>query len=163
MSMQEQHMLYYPGEAERCDSLKFKFQALYKLKKLTRNPMCPAFVHCAKRAWDHIKEKMDFSDGEVVLNDTLGAEMGNGDDDVDEDQDGAEGATNNIEELNTEVAIGEGTVLHATSSRSAPTGGGNSVTSVGGTVVELLQFPLFLPCRLNSFKLQGSGAPPIHR
>ena len=29
MCVQEQHILYYPGEARTCDSLKRKFQALY--------------------------------------------------------------------------------------------------------------------------------------
>ena len=57
---------------------------------------------------------MDFSDREGVLNDMVSAGVGNGDNDVHEEEEGAEGVTNNIEEFNTEVASGEESVLRAT-------------------------------------------------
>ena len=44
-----------------------------------------------------------------------------------------EGTNYDVKELNTEVAFGEGTVLHVTTLRSETTGGENLVSSVGGT------------------------------
>ena len=76
--------------------------------------MCPAIVHHVKRVWNRMKEEMDCSGGEGVLNDAVSAGAGNGDDDVDEEEEGAEVMTSNIEELSTEVASGKETVLHAT-------------------------------------------------
>jgi hypothetical protein len=125
MCMQEQHMLYYPSEVRTYESLKHEFQELYNSKKPNGDPTCPAIVCLVKRAWDCIKEKMDFSDGEGVLNDTVSAGAGNGDDSVNEEEEGAEGSTNTIEEFNTEVTSGEQTILHATTSRSKMMGGGN--------------------------------------
>ena len=88
---------------------------------------------------------MDFSYGEGVLNDTFSAGINNGDDDVDEEEEGAEGGTNNIEEFITEVASGERTVLHATNSRSETMGGWNSVSSVGRTGGGTPSIPFFPP------------------
>ena len=59
--VQEQHM-HYPSEVRMCDNLKHKFEALYNSKKPTRDLTCPAVVQRAKRAWESIKDKMDFSD-----------------------------------------------------------------------------------------------------
>jgi len=140
MHVQEQHMLYYPGEVRMCDSLKRKFQALYNSK---RTPI----VRRAKRACDRMKKQMDFSDGEGILNDAVIAGMGNGDDDVDEEEEGAGGGTNNIEEFTTEVASGVWTVLHATTSRSETMGGENSVSSVGGTTGGTPSIPVIPPLR----------------
>ena len=109
--MQEQHALHYPGAERTCDSLKHKFQALYNSKKPTGDPTCPEVVRCAKRAWESIKEKMDFSDGEGDLLDR--------DDDVMEEGEDAE----DIAEVNTGVASGVAS--------GEVTGGGNSVSSAG--------------------------------
>jgi hypothetical protein len=78
--VQEQHMLYYPGEAQMCDSLKRKIQGLCNSKKPTGDPTCPVIIRHAKRMWNRIKKKMDCSDGEGLVND---AGAGGGDDDVD--------------------------------------------------------------------------------
>jgi len=37
--VREQHMLFYPREAQMCDSLKCKFQGFYNSKKPTSNPV----------------------------------------------------------------------------------------------------------------------------
>ena len=105
--MQEQHALHYPGEERTSDSLKRKFQALYNSRKPTGDPTCPEVVRRAKRAWESIKEKMDFSDGEGDLLER--------DDDVAEEGEDTEDNAG----FNTGVASGE------------VTGGGNSVSSVG--------------------------------
>jgi hypothetical protein len=80
----------------------------------------------SKKRWIFLIER-------VFLNDALGAGTGNREDDVDKDEDGAEGAPNNIEGISTEVASSDETVLRATTSRSEAMGGGNSVSTAGGT------------------------------
>ena len=164
MRVQEHSMLYYPGEARTCNSIKYMFQALYNSKKTTGDPTCPAIVRHAKREWDCIKEKMDFSGGEGVLNnDMVSAGVDNGDDDVDEEEEDAEGGTNNIEELNTEVSSGEGTYCVRQLQGVCQQVEGIQCHLGVEQVVGLLQFPLFIPCRLFNFELQGIGTPPIHR
>ena len=92
--VQEQNLLHYPIETRTCESLKSKFRSLYNSKKPTRDPTCPEVVRRAKRAWESIKEKMDFSDGEDDLLDR--------DDDVAEEGEDTEDNA----DFNTGVASG---------------------------------------------------------
>ena len=117
--------VYYPSEAQMHKSLKQKFQAFYISKKPIGDLTCTAGLRRVKRAWNCIKEKMDCSNCKGILNYVVSAGAGNGDDNVNEEEEGAEGSTNSIEEFNTEVTSGEHTILHATTSRSKMMGGGN--------------------------------------
>jgi hypothetical protein len=118
--VQEQHMLYYPSEARMYDSLKHKIQGLCNSKKPTGDPTCPAIIRHVKRMWNRIKEKMDCSDGEGLVND---ARVGGGDDDVGGEEEGVEKTTENLGEVSDEVASGE--EMCTTTSRTEMTGRGS--------------------------------------
>jgi hypothetical protein len=58
------HETRYPDMDRTKESIKRKFSSLYNAKKPTGDPTCPPTVRSAKRIFNMIKEKMDFSDGE---------------------------------------------------------------------------------------------------
>lgn len=58
------HVTRYPDMERTKESIKRKFSSLYNAKKPTGDPTCPPTVRSAKRIYNMIKEKMDFSDGE---------------------------------------------------------------------------------------------------
>ena len=62
--VEHEHELLFPDKKRSKDSLKRKFQKLYRHRMPTGDPNCPPDVRRAKRIHEEIKGKVDLSDGE---------------------------------------------------------------------------------------------------
>ena len=62
------HANNWPETNRSKDSLKRKFQGMYRKTKPTGNPHCPPDITRAKRIHEMIVDKSDLSDGETINN-----------------------------------------------------------------------------------------------
>jgi hypothetical protein len=126
---------------------------LYNSKKPTGDPTYSAIVRCVKKAWNHIKEKMDCSGGGGLLNDAVIAGADIGDDVVDGEEEGAEETTKNLGEASNEVASGEETMVDAATSRCESTGRESVVSTVRGMDHRVPSLPPLPP--LQNFQIRS--------
>jgi hypothetical protein len=75
------HEQLFPDKKRSKDSLKRKFQKLYRHRLPTGDPNCPPDVRRAKRIHEEIKAKVDLSDGEDEEGDDVLDIVDDGDDD----------------------------------------------------------------------------------
>ena len=84
--VEREHEGRWPDKRRKKESLKRKFQSLYRRRVPTGEPHCPPDVRFAKRIQESIKEKVDMSDGDDS-NEVEEDEDEEEDDDDDEDDD----------------------------------------------------------------------------